>query len=214
MKKCSLIFRKMAVVAAVFISVTMLLGCKKTTDQEDSKDPNNPHTEVESWIEFAGEKYYYFYIRQITYGKLESGDEFDFDYPYPHLWGIAFRVGTRNESNTRVGFADIQLGGFRTETSSPNGSYRIISSYDDMDETYNFCGFNNHLHEEYTFGDNETILNYTITGGTLNVSKNGNIWTIKLENSVAKNKENGATKPISINYRGEMTPDPYSDPIP
>jgi hypothetical protein len=187
--------RNVVAIAICLAGVTLFSGCDKNngSDGVDVK---------ESWVEFAGEKYYYFFSREVYY--VLNGDS--------HNWICEFMAG---RSSTSVGdMKTIHLENWHTRTNNPNGIYSLTSSNDEINESHarensdpNYTcylvGPNCRVVELTMLNGSITTTAYNIISGTLDVNKNGNIWTFKI-NGMCKDA-NGNTKPFAINYRGEVT---------
>jgi len=187
--------RKVVAIAICLAGVTMFSGC-------DKKDGSKDGLEVkESWVEFAGEKYYYFFSRSVWYVPI--GDT--------HNWTCEFIAG---RSSTSVGdMKTIKLQNWHKDTNNPNGIYRLTSSDDEINESHlkahtdpnykcDLCGPYCRVAETVMFNGTITTTIYDIISGTLDVNRNGNIWTFKI-NGMCKDA-NGNTKPFAIDYRGEV----------
>ena len=202
--------RNVVVIAICLAGLTFFSGCDKNS---------NPDVTVEeSWIEFAGEKYYYFHTRQLIHTYEESYDR-SIHPNYvgtakPHGWGFMFVAGI---SSTDMGsMTNLMLSGFETDTKNPNGSYRLISDVSEWDRSwqngdYNICGPGCFLISTVLFNGVPTSTTYNIVSGTLTVSKSDNIWTISVYGEGKDDREN--TRPVAFTYRGELTLGYGSDPI-
>jgi hypothetical protein len=203
--------RNVVAIAICLAGVTMFSGCDKNNGSDG--------VEVkESWVEFAGEKYYWFSVKHVTHTYDANYDpQIHPNYggtAKPHGWGFTFAAG---RSSTDVGnMTVITLAAFGTDTKNPNGSYRITASITDLDNSFqqgnfNVCGPGCLVTETVMLHGMPTATLYNIISGTLEVNKNGNTWTINM-NGTGKD-ENGNTKPVAFSYRGELALGYGSDPI-
>ncbi len=172
------------------VSAIVLCSCNKDDASEDSLEIK------ESWVEFAGEKYYYFFSREVFYMPILD----------KHNWFCEFIIG---KSGADVGnMKIIHLENWSTSTGNPNGRYRLTSSNDEINEAhfngdFTLCGPNCRIAETVMFNGTLTTIVYDVISGMLDVNKNGNIWIFKI-NGVCKDP-NGNTKPFSLDYIGEVT---------
>ena len=189
---------KFSALSLLVLSTALLFsGCSK-----DNKDGSKDGLEIkESWVEFAGEKYYYFFSRSVQYMPILDS----------HNWSCEFIAG---RSSASVGdMKTIKLENWHKDTNNPNGTYRLTSSNDEVNESHyktqvdpnykcDLCGPHCYVVELTMLNGVITTTNYDIISGTLDVNKSGDIWTFKIHGTCKD--ANGNTKPFAINYRGEV----------
>ncbi len=167
--------------ATLLIVPLLLCGCGKENGGTDS------------WIDFGGQKTFQFSVAQV----IHTGDS---QSAY-HGWGFIF-VAVQGGNSLSVA-----LNGYLTETSNPNGSYRITADANDIAESPvgTTCGPASMI--------TQGMMVYKLTGGTLTVNRSGDIWNISVTNGVAVPQNGGDPITVSHSYKGKLTLAPGNDPI-
>ncbi len=169
----------------------MLCGCSGD-EGGNAKKPGIDFLDTEYSNVSAG---YYSVPKTLFY---DNGDEQDI-----YLWSYMLQA-----SNSSKGIA-IDIEGCPTPTASPNGTYRL---YDPSAEFIDFRDgeYFNTCIAVMAAGTLSGAETYVFTGGTLTISRNGDEWTLSIQNGVVRPSDTeGENQNISFTYTGKMITTPF-----
>ncbi len=173
------------------ISAVLLLACLSLGGCSKDKIGEN-----DSWIKFQNVTYKY---GSTQYYTVDGTQSVQWQYIPSRTWVYAF-TALNGQNLLQLGFS------CNTFSQSPNGSFRVLYIYPPSDE------HNQTLTKEELMICSggmlffNGIVNYTLDGGTMVISRDGDQWTISAENVVLKpNSFTGPSETVSFTYKGKLT---------